>query len=146
MMAIIESPRLLTEISCFHVKQDEGGFPLSCGTTAVNPVTYGCHSRPTPEASYKNNVYIHIMLCMSTLFSYVFTFKKNGVLKRQVIIGVIILLQIMWHQRKLCHMMFTSLKGDLWRNSMKQKHTIFSNIVIEDNWVTVYNVLQSAWE
>jgi len=75
MMAIIESPRLLTEISCFHVKHDEGGFPLSCGTTAVNPVTYGCHSRPTPEAS--NNVYIHILLCMSTLFSYVFKFEKK---------------------------------------------------------------------
>jgi len=28
MMAIFESPRLLTEISCFHVKHDEGGFLL----------------------------------------------------------------------------------------------------------------------
>jgi len=28
MMAIIESPKLLTVISCFHVKHDEGGFLL----------------------------------------------------------------------------------------------------------------------
>jgi len=25
---VFESPRLLTEISCFHVKHDEGGFLL----------------------------------------------------------------------------------------------------------------------
>jgi len=32
------------------------GLKQSCGTTAVNSITSGCHSRPTPEATYRNNV------------------------------------------------------------------------------------------
>jgi len=64
MMAIIESPRLLTVISCFMSNMMKVGFcsdgrsiglKQSCGTTAVNSITSDYHSRPTPEATYTNN-------------------------------------------------------------------------------------------
>ena len=52
---------LLTEISCFQFKNDEGEFLLwwkvnrlktiMCAT-AVNSFTSGCESRPTAEAAY----------------------------------------------------------------------------------------------
>jgi len=32
------------------------GLKQSRGTTAVNSITSGCHSRPTPEPTYRNNV------------------------------------------------------------------------------------------
>jgi len=28
----------------------------SCGMTAVNSITSGCHSRPTPEATYRHTI------------------------------------------------------------------------------------------
>jgi len=43
MMTIIEIPRLITEISCFHVKHDEGGFLPGWKVKRLKPIMcYDC--------------------------------------------------------------------------------------------------------
>jgi len=43
MMTILESPRLLTEISCFHVKHDEGGMSIGLNNHVVRLLSTQSH-------------------------------------------------------------------------------------------------------